>query len=334
MHHGQILVESDPDSYREDKGTTFMVFLPLGKEHLKEEEIADTKGISNIEYRTPNFELIEDVELMENVIGMESKYLKPEAKPIILIVEDNADLRIYIRSYLDPIYHVIEAEDGQKGFKRAIEHVPDLILSDVMMPKMDGFELCAKLKTDERTSHIPVILLTARASTESKLEGLETGADDFITKPFNPEELLVRIKNLIRQRNKLKERFRQEIRPEKQLPEPEPISMDQQFIRKAKKEVEDNLLKTDFNVEDFARNMALSRVQLHRKLKALVDQSATGFIRAIRLNKAAELLIIKSGTISEIAFDVGFNTLPYFTKCFQEYFGVTPSEYVYRHSRK
>jgi DNA-binding response OmpR family regulator len=202
-----------------------------------------------------------------------------------------------------------------------------------MMPKMDGFTLCRSLKTDERTSHIPVILLTARAAVEDKLEGLQTGADDYIAKPFNPEELLVRIKNLIDQRNVLREKFISDYwqgaqAPGFQIPDTNLNTHDKRFLKKALEVTEKHLSDTSFNIAAFCREMAMSRQQLHRKFRALVDQSPTELIRTIRLKKAAELLSQKSGTVSEVAYDVGFNTLSYFTKCFKEQFGVNPSEFA------
>jgi len=255
-----------------------------------------------------------------------------DSKPLLLIVDDNADMRTYIRGYLNPYYTISEARDGDEGFMKATEKIPDLIISDVMMPKMDGNELCEKLKTDERTSHIPVILLTARASSESRIEGLETGADDFITKPFDADEFLIRIKNLIEQRQKLRESFLKNLNligPDGflQMDNTGITSADQNFLKKALEIVEQHLSDEDFNTEVFCEKIAMSRMQLYRKLKALTNQSATGFIRTIRLNKAAALISKKSGTVSQIAFEVGFSSLSYFAKSFQEQFGVLPSEY-------
>ena len=325
LHHGEISVESQVG-----KGSTFTVILPAGKEHFKPGEIlAEAKAGTSVEAIPDQYpELATHAEKSKTDT---SPY--DESKPILLIVEDNADLLSYIRGNLDSSYFVLEARDGEEGLKEAIKNIPDLVLSDVMMPKMDGFELCQKLKTDERTSHIPVILLTARASLESKIEGLETGADDYISKPFDPTELKIRIKNLILQRQKLREKFTSDFWKENKLPVLQSVAsglnqMDKKFLQKALDIVNKHLSDTDFNVVELGREMAMSRQQMHRKFRALVNQSATEFIRTIRLIKAAEFLSQKSGSVSEIAFDVGFNTLSYFTKCFQEYFGVTPSEYL------
>ncbi len=331
LHHGEIRVESEIG-----KGSTFTVILPAGKEHFKPDEI-----VATVKSEDQNEDILaQHPELKthnENSINENSS--SDESKPILLIVEDNADLLSYIRGYLDESYFVLEARDGEEGLQEAIKNIPDLILSDVMMPKMDGFKLCSSLKSDERTSHIPVILLTARASSESKIEGLETGADDYLSKPFDATELKIRIKNLILQRQKLREKFAGDFWKENKLPVLQSVAsglnqMDKQFLQKALDVVNQHLPDTDFNIEIFAREMALSRQQMHRKFRALVNQSATEFIRTIRLKNAADLLTQKSGTVSEIAYDVGFNTLSYFTKSFQEQFGVTPSEYADEYSKK
>ncbi len=252
---------------------------------------------------------------------------------MLLIVEDNEDMRSYIKSYLDDSYNIIEATNGKEGAEKAIEHIPDLIVSDLMMPKLDGNEMTIQLKTDERTSHIPIILLTAKASKESKLEGLETGADDFLTKPFDADELLVRVNNLINQRKRLREIFGKKLSftasPSlTELKDSGITSMDEQFLKKAYETAEREMSDPEFGVLSFSEQMGLSRMQLHRKLKALTDQSATEFIKTIRLNKAAVLLKSKSATAAEIAYDVGFNSPTYFSSCFKEHFGKSPSEYA------
>ena len=330
IQHGEIMVDSQIG-----KGTTFYIFLPKGKEHFKPDEIVEeaTIQIKREEFseHIPELEFLEDDLTTENNLSQDEVDGK-EDKPYLLIVDDNADLRTYMRGYLDPFYYISEARDGKEGFNKATEKIPDLIISDVMMPKMDGYELCEKLKTDERTSHIPVILLTARASSESRIEGLETGADDFITKPFDADELLIRIKNLIEQRQKLRESFIKNLNlvgagSFLQIDNAGINSADQKFLKKALEIVEQHLSDEDFNTEIFCEKIAMSRMQLYRKLKAITNQSATGFIRSIRLNKAAELISHKTGTITQIAFEVGFSSLSYFAKSFHEQFGVLPSEY-------
>ncbi|SDK98468.1 Signal transduction histidine kinase [Catalinimonas alkaloidigena] len=254
-----------------------------------------------------------------------------EQVPLLLIVEDNTEVRRYIRESFDTLYRVEEAVHGQEGLNKAIQLVPDLIISDLMMPRMDGIELCRRLKTDERTSHIPVVLLTARASVESRLDGLETGADDYITKPFHPQELRVRVRNLVESRRKLRERFGKEVVKREVKLEPSEIavtSSDERFLQNAIGVVEKHMGNPDFAVDTFEQEMALSKMQLYRKLKALTNQSPNEFIRTLRLKRAATLLGAQSGTVSEIAYEVGFNNLSYFSKCFKELFDVTPSEYA------
>ena len=243
---------------------------------------------------------------------------------MVLVVEDNADVRAYMREYLVSGYDVQEAHDGAEGIEKAKETIPDLIISDVMMPKKDGYELCKTLKLDEKTSHIPIILLTAKAGTENKIEGLETGADDYLTKPFDAKELLVRVKNLIDLRRKLRERF-----SVGQVLKPGDIavtSIDDAFLQKAMAVVEQRMGDEEFGVEQLRNELGMSRTQLHRKLTALTNQSAGDFIRYMRLQRAKDLLQKNAGTVSEIAYQVGFNSVAYFTKCFREQFGAVPSE--------
>jgi len=249
---------------------------------------------------------------------------------IILIVEDNADMRGYIRRELEQDYKIVEAQNGLEGVEKAMELIPDLVISDVMMPVLDGYALCDRLKADEKTSHIPVILLTARAEREDKLAGLETGADDYLTKPFDAAELRVRVKNLIAVRRKLQEKFKQQmvLRPS----EISITSVDEAFLKKAVAMVEAHLEDEAFSPDDLAREVGMSRAQFYRKLRALTDQPAGLFIRSIRLQRAADLLKQGAGTVTEIAYKVGFSNQPYFSKCFQEYFGMTPTEYKKKNS--
>ncbi len=223
-------------------------------------------------------------------------------------------------------YQIIEAENGEEGLTIAKDKIPDLIISDVMMPKMDGFEFCAKIKTDERTSHIPVILITARAAQEDKLEGLETGADDYITKPFDNKELLIRVKNLIDQRRKLRERFAKE--SNFLIDKMAYTSTDEKFINRVIDIISQNISESKFNIENLSEKAGLSRMHLHRKILGLFGQSPGDFLRTIRLKRGAELLKEKTGNISEIAYEVGFDSPAYFSNCFRQQFGLSPSEYL------
>lgn len=315
LHHGKIEVIS-----QENKGTTFTVYLPLGSAHLKQEEI----GTAN----STKFESVEDADHAADgdVLAPEpAEPLRRKKSSIILIVEDNADMRTYMRDCLRIRYRICEAVDGEDGLRRAIERIPNLIVSDVMMPKMDGFELCSRLKSDERTSHIPVILLTARASSESKIKGLELGADDYLIKPFETAELRSRVINLIEQRRKLREKFSRDI-----FVKPTEIavsSYDQRFLQRVMKLIEQKLSEPDFNVIQLSDSIGMSRMQLHRKLHALTNQSASSFIRSVRLKRAADLLSQHYNNVAQIAFEVGFNNPSYFAECFRKQFGVLPSEY-------
>jgi DNA-binding response OmpR family regulator len=201
-----------------------------------------------------------------------------------------------------------------------------LIISDVMMPSMDGYEFCKKIKTNWQTSHIPVILLTAKASTESRIEGLETGADAYLTKPFNSKELSVRIKNLLEQRKKLRERFSKEIKID--TSSIAVTSVDNEFLQKALDIAEKNLSNTEFNSEDFAKEMFMSRSQLHRKLVSLTEHGPGEFIRTFRLKKAAELILEKRLSVTQISFEVGFSSPSHFTKAFRQQFNCLPTEFI------
>ena len=237
-------------------------------------------------------------------------------------------MRQYMRRFLDNVYQIIEATDGEEGVRTAMERIPDLIISDVMMPKLDGFEACFRLKTDERTSHIPIILLTAKAGREHKITGLETGADDYLVKPFDVKELLVRVKNLLDQRRILREKFQHE-----PVLSPKDIKIspiDEKFVEKAIAVIEAHISDPTFTTPTFAEELALSRMQLHRKLRALTNMSPGELIRSFRMKRAASLLRQRGGNISEIAYEVGYNNPSNFAQSFREYFGVPPSEYISR----
>ena len=317
LHKGKIKVES-----KEGEGTTFTVLLPLGKEHLKPEEIVE-KEIEEEETKIiEETELIPETESRKEKTGIDS--LLDTEKPLLLIVEDNSDVRNYIISHLDEDYRIEEAIDGEDGYNKSIEQIPDLIVSDVMMPKMDGFELCDKLKTDERTSHIPVILLTAKATSKDKIEGYETGADDYIMKPFDAAELKVRIKNLIAIRIKLQEKFSSD---DYSIPK-ELNSMDEQFIKKVLKVINENISEEKFNVEELRKETYMSARHLQRKVMALTGKSPNQFIRSLRLYKARKHIKEHKGTIAEIAYNFGFGSPAYFTKCFRDEYGYSPSDLI------
>ncbi len=245
-------------------------------------------------------------------------------KPLLLLVDDNADVRAYLRQVLTDAYRIQEATNGREGLAKAGELVPDLIICDLMMPQLDGFAFCQVLKNEATTDHIPVIMLTARADTDSRITGFERGADEYLTKPFHPVELRVRVQNLLSQRRKLRQRFSRELR----LKPADVVitSVEEQFLQRAIAVVEREMGHSGFTVEALAAELNLSRMQLHRKLKAISNQSATEFVRYLRLQRAADLLAGRSASVSEVAYQVGFESLSYFTRAFREQFGTLPSE--------
>ena len=316
LHHGRISVESEPGA-----GSTFIISLPMGSEHLSVDEIIRDGEIEKQPAAIPELIIANDSDSMPESENKNDRNKQPE----VLVVEDNIDMHTYIRNCLSERYNIRHAKNGRDGLHIAIEKFPDLIISDVMMPEMDGFVLCQNLKTDRRTSHIPIILLTARASRESKIEGLETGADDYLTKPFDVKELEVRVKNLIEQRRRLQKRFRREI-----TVQPKDItvtSIDEQFLQQAIEIAEANIPNNAFDVDQFCEEMAMSRSTLNRKLRALTGSSTNEFIRLLRLKRASQLLQKNSATIVEIAYQVGFNNPSYFAECFREQFGKSPSQF-------
>jgi len=307
---GEISVQSEPG-----KGSVFELTLPL--------KPAPSSGIP-----APKSEIM--VELAPKPILL-APYSSTNGtfksyRPLVLVVEDNSEMRQFIGVSLKEDYRISEAENGKTGIEKAVELIPDLILSDVMMPEMDGVTFSEKLKKDERTSHIPIILLTARADKDSKLEGLETGADDYLTKPFQMEELMVRIKNLMASRKRLREKYSRSFSLEPS--EITVTSTDERLMTRLLTIMEDNLSNPEFDVESLSREIGMSRVHLHRKLRALIDQAPTEFIRTFRLKRAAYLLSKNYGNISEVAFKLGFNSLTYFSRSFKKYYGVQPSEFV------
>jgi signal transduction histidine kinase/ligand-binding sensor domain-containing protein/DNA-binding response OmpR family regulator len=318
--HGEIQVSSTPT-----KETVFTMTLPVSKESFKEEEIVQKMETEDRRPETVIQKPVSSIQYPETSIQHPVSRIKKQVSSI-LIVEDNRDVTRYISGFLQKDYRIISAEEGQAGWQKTLKNYPDLIISDVMMPVMDGFALCKKVKSDQRTSHIPVILLTAKADMESKIDGLEFGADAYVTKPFEARELQVRVKNLIMQRKKLRETFSRMIDVEPN--EIAASSLDEQFIKHLLAVFEEHVAESDFSTEDFAREVGMSRMNLHRKLQALTNQSTHAFLRSMRLKRAAQLLQKSAGTVTEIAYAVGFNNLSHFTKIFRQQFGQPPSDFA------
>jgi signal transduction histidine kinase/CheY-like chemotaxis protein/ligand-binding sensor domain-containing protein len=285
LHHGSIVVESIVG-----EGTCFTIHLPLGKDHLTSDELASTPA----EELSPD-QAVVIADALEDVDEMDagSSMLK------LLIVEDNADLRYYLRSCLSDKYNIVESPDGLDGYQKALEQIPDLVVTDLMMPGMDGIELCKRLKANEKTSHIPIILLTAKADHSTKLEGLKKGADDYITKPFSPDELVTRVENLITIRRNLQQKYSTQLRL---MPsEIDVVSMEDRFVKKVMTVVEQYMDNTSFGVDALASEMAMSNTQLYRKLKSLTGYTPNELIRNTRLERAASLLKQRAGNVADIA---------------------------------
>jgi signal transduction histidine kinase/CheY-like chemotaxis protein len=304
LHVGEIGVESV-----EGFGTTFHVRLPL-------EEIQAHQVVEKHELEKASAIASERIAISETTTEDE--------RPLLLIVEDNEEVRNLIVSCMAGKFKIMEAEDGNMGLKKAKEAVPDLIISDVMMPLMDGIEMLDKLKSQVETSHIPVIMLTAKAEHEDRLEGLKSGAEAYMEKPFDPKELQIRSNNLIEQRLKLQARYATEV-----YLKPKDVavnSADEKFLQRVIDVIEEYMGDEAFSIEDLGREVGMSRSQLHRKLKAMTGKSSSLFLRSLRLQRAMDLLRQGAGTSAEIAYTVGFSSPAYFTKCFREQFGMTPGE--------
>lgn len=295
-----------------NKGTIFTVALPIQK--------IKTGTLKN----TPPFQT--DSSEVKDKKPYEFNQKGSGTLPTLLLVEDNPDMSHFIKEHLQNLYNVQEASNGKMGLVAARKNPPDLIITDVMMPKMDGVELCKALKSDLNTSHIPVVMLTAKAGIEDKIEGLETGADDYLTKPFEPKELLARVKNLIEQRKKLRELF---VKSESTI-DPKKVtttSLDEKFMEQVLTLLEEQHVDSNFGALQMQEALAMSKTQLHRKLKALTNEAPGELLRNFRLKRAAQLLSRKADTVTQIAYAVGFNNLSYFAKCFKELYGVSPSSY-------
>jgi signal transduction histidine kinase/DNA-binding response OmpR family regulator len=314
LYRGQISVSSEPG-----RGSRFKISLAIDQASFRPGEIIVDNSSAESRLSAAGSRI--DTEADDDPVSVVSP---GPAHPLALIIEDNRDLRRFIASCINEQFRVLEADSGASGWQTAITAIPDIIISDVMMPGLDGFQLIEKLKKDVRTSHVPVILLTAKAGQQHKLEGLKTGADDYLTKPFDAPELLTRMDNLIAQRRLLRKKFAGQIilKPSEIVVE----STDERFLQNVMKSIEQHLSEEEFNVEKLADSVAMSRSQLHRKLQALLDQSPSDLLRQTRLLRAKELLQKRAGVPSEVAYQVGFSSHTYFSKAFRDEFGISPSE--------
>jgi signal transduction histidine kinase/DNA-binding response OmpR family regulator len=323
LHHGKIDVHS-----REGEGTEFIILLPLGHAHLKTEEIVERTEPASRFTRAGQITELYGVKEEEKVPDAEEAAKEvedAESRNVILVVEDNAEMRTYIREPLESLYRVVEAADGKEGIEKARELIPDLIISDIMMPEIDGYQLCGTLKKDIKTSHIPIIMLTAKASEQSIVRGLETGADDYITKPFSTRILMTRIKNLIELRRQLQLKIQ---RQKMLLPaEISVSSLDDKFLKEFQDIIGKNLSDPEFNIDAMCKTLYMGRTTLFRKVQALTGETPNQFIQSYRLERAAQLLKANFGNITEVAFEVGFSNSAYFTKCFKEKFHQLPSTF-------
>ena len=316
LHHGSITVENNQGT----PGCRFIVRLPLGKEHLKPEDI-DNSAVKqdsvHITTALPTTPLIETPPKTHS----KSKYR-------VLIVEDDDEIRRYICQELGRDFHMQECRNGKEAFTYILKKTPDLIISDIMMPEMDGMTLCSKVKQNINTNHIPVILLTAKSREEDNLEGLSIGADAYITKPFSIEILRQSTFNLIKSRERLRNNFQGSQTQKERMQELEIESPDERLLDRIMKVINDNIANPELNVKMVAETVGISRVHLHRKLKELTNQSTRDLIRNLRLKQAATLLAKKRQSINEVAALTGFTNVAYFSTAFKELYGMTPTAYM------
>ena len=329
LHHGQVWVESELG-----KGSDFIVEIPREQVdkslviHMDDEGVDNSVSNSNSDDKNEvNESVLQYIDDGVRKCGKVQQLVSENTnKPTVLVIDDNNDIRQYEHTLLQDDYIVIEAVDGKEGFEIAKKEVPDLVICDVMMPVMDGLEFTEQLKTNTATSHIPVIMLTAKNLEEHRAEGYEHGADSYITKPFHSKVLLARIENLLKQRKLLKHLFQGSKEAEQEIAESHLEDRDKQFLKQLHSIIQKNLSDSEFGVEDIGKQIGLSRVQLYRKVKAMTGSSVVDLLRKARLAKAKRLLESRSMSVSEVAYDVGFSAPSYFTKCFKEEYGMLPGE--------
>ncbi|MDW7695770.1 two-component regulator propeller domain-containing protein [Flammeovirgaceae bacterium SG7u.111] len=330
LHSGVIQVDSVEAQEGKPGNTKFTIRIPRGKEHLTDTQIIhDFQSSEDISLYTKSFDVDDKSQPSHREPAQSGQNTEVEGgneKYTVLIVEDNEQVRSLLVELFSSEYEVVEAPNGKVGFEKALEGTPELIISDVMMPEMDGMELCRKIKTDQRTSHIPVILLTARTAVTFQIKGFETGADDYVTKPFSSNLLKARTRNLIDQRIALREQTGNTF---KLVPEDVSVtSVDEAFLNKTIDYINKNISESDLSVESIANEVGMSRVHLYRKIKALTNLTPVGFIKKIRLEYAAQLLKTGKLSISEVRYSVGYQHADYFREQFKEYFGQTPTKYM------
>ena len=329
LHHGEARVESEPG-----KGSDFIVVIPREQEGDSQVIHNDVDIVDNsANTSASDGKNVVDESVLQYIDDGDRSHGKVQQlvsentnRPTVLVIDDNTDIRQYERTLLQDEYVVLEAADGKEGLAVALKEVPDLVICDVMMPVMDGLELTERLKTNTATSHIPVIMLTAKNLEEHRAEGYEHGADSYITKPFHSKVLLARIENLLRQRQLLKHLYQGTKETEKEISESLLEDRDKQFLKQLQAIIQKNLSDSEFGVEDMGQQIGLSRVQLYRKVKAMTGSSVVDLLRKARLAKARRLLETRSMSVSEVAYEVGFSAPSYFTKCFKEEYGMLPGD--------
>ena len=329
LHHGEARVESEPG-----KGSDFIVVIPREQEGDSQVIHNDVDIVDNsVNASASTGKNVVDESVLQYIDDGDRSHGKVQQlvsentnRPTVLVIDDNTDIRQYERTLLQDEYIVLEAADGKEGLAVALKEVPDLVICDVMMPVMDGLEFTKQLKTNTATSHIPVIMLTAKNLEEHRAEGYEHGADSYITKPFHSKVLLARIENLLRQRQLLKNLYHGAQEAEKEISESHLEDRDKQFLKQLQAIIQKNLSDSEFGVEDMGQQIGLSRVQLYRKVKAMTGSSVVDLLRKARLAKARRLLETRSMSVSEVAYEVGFSAPSYFTKCFKEEYGMLPGD--------
>ena len=328
LHHGIILAENREDA----PGSRFIIRIPLGSAHLRTDELEDVEAVI-----TPHTVWVKpektDLEgAFEEEEDEESKKAgKSKNRMRILIVEDEEEILSYLKEELEGDYRIMTRKNGREAYDTILADTPDLVISDIMMPEMDGLSLCRKIKQNTNVNHVPVILLTAKSKPEDTMEGMATGADAYMVKPFNTELLKSTIANLIANRKLLKSKFSGAQQQEDKVQKLSMKSADEILMSKIMKVINENLSNPDLNVEMLAANVGLSRVHVHRKLKELTNLSARDFIKNIRLQQAAALLKEKKLTVSEVAYATGYTNLSHFSSSFKEVHGMSPKEYMLAH---